>query len=112
MLKEKRHTDEKHRRFIATLPCVSCGIELSSQAAHVTRRGHSKTAGKEHDYYCVPLCHEGANACHRKFDQYQIMDSQRESLRALGLRLYHAGKDEMKGRKLIREWKQEIKGSE
>lgn len=105
MLKQKRHKDEKHRRFIASFPCINCGIEGSTQAAHVTLRMHSKMGAKTCDYNCIPLCHEGANNCHKRFDSYEILDNQREALRALGLRIFQVTGDEQKALERIEEWR-------
>jgi len=46
--------DEKHRRFIASLPCIVTGIEGSSQAAHI-RKGLYAMGMKPDDSLCVPL---------------------------------------------------------
>lgn len=94
--KNKRYKDKKHLMKVASLPCISCGIEGASQAAHVTKRGHSKIGGKDHDYFCIPLCHEGANNCHKKFDAYEILDDKRDELREIAQRLFGLGIEECK----------------
>lgn len=53
--------DEKHRRFIASLPCVIC-CRTDVQAAHI-RHGNDAGMGlKSGDDCVVPLCVD----CHRR----------------------------------------------
>lgn len=64
--------DESYRRLVAALPCILCGIEGHSQAAH-PNSGKAKGA-KADDSLCFPLCaarpdHPG---CHWLFDQHTI----------------------------------------
>lgn len=61
---------EPYRRLVASLPCVNCGIEGASQAAH-PNSGKAKGL-KACDLDIFPLCHEGANGCHRAFDNYKL----------------------------------------
>jgi hypothetical protein len=62
--------DEGYRRLVAALPCIICGIEGASQAAHGNA---GKGRGmKTCDLTCFPACHEGANGCHRKWDEYKF----------------------------------------
>jgi hypothetical protein len=55
---------ESWRRAVVSLPCISCGIEGMSQAAHPNHRGKGMGT-KAPDCWCVPLCPD----CHRLFDQ-------------------------------------------
>lgn len=57
--KHKRIRDEKHRKAIRQLPCLSCGA-TPSQAAHIRVSGHGGMGLKPDDDCCVPLCHN----CH------------------------------------------------
>lgn len=67
---------EPYRRLVAALPCIDCGIEGASQAAHPNA---GKGLGiKADDLLCFPLCHEGANGCHRLFDLYALHGKQRQ----------------------------------
>lgn len=61
---------EPYRRLVASLSCINCGISGSSQAAH-PNTGKAK-GRKADDRLCFPLCHVGANGCHRKFDEYRL----------------------------------------
>ena len=53
MLKEPKIVSEKHRRFIASLPCLKTG-KLDCQAAHI-RHGYFGLGIKPPDSRCVPL---------------------------------------------------------
>jgi hypothetical protein len=45
---------EDYKAWVRTLPCVACGIEGCSEAAHVGTDGGMSM--KATDYSCVPLC--------------------------------------------------------
>lgn len=52
--KSKPVRSESYRRWVASLPCIVCGIEGYSQAAHPN---HGKGLGmKTSDLDCFPLC--------------------------------------------------------
>lgn len=61
--------DEDYRRWVATLPCIRCGLEGYSQAAHGPSLGRGLKAC---DRSCVPLCADAGarQGCHSKVDQY------------------------------------------
>ncbi len=46
--------NERYRAWIRSLPCVGCGIEGRSEAAHTGEDGGMSM--KASDYSCVPLC--------------------------------------------------------
>jgi hypothetical protein len=50
--------DEAYKAWIRTLPCVGCGVEGLSEAAHTGEDGGMSM--KASDYSCVPLCRD----CH------------------------------------------------
>ena len=60
--RQPRVKDEKHLRFISTLPCIVCGLEGSTQACHVRfadiSRGKRETGKgeKPDDKWVVPMC--------------------------------------------------------
>jgi hypothetical protein len=54
---------ESYRRLVAQLPCIHCGREGQTQAAHPN--DGKGMAIKASDLECFPLCVE----CHREFDQ-------------------------------------------
>lgn len=52
--KTKQPRSESYRRWVATLPCIVCGIEGYTQAAHPN---HGRGLGqKSSDLDCFPLC--------------------------------------------------------
>jgi hypothetical protein len=61
-----------HYKRVAELPCVRCGIEQHSQAAHSNRTEDGKGARKKAHYLATfPLCctRPGINGCHFEHDQ-------------------------------------------
>ncbi len=57
---------ERYRRWVASLPCIACGVEGFSQAAHAN---HGKGLGmKTCDLSTFPLCapHFGLIGCHQQ----------------------------------------------
>lgn len=68
--------NEKYRRLVASLPCVACGIEGYSQAAHAnTGKGMGM---KSDDANTFPLCCDrpGIRGCHSRFDQGAMFTKQ------------------------------------
>jgi hypothetical protein len=61
-LKHARIHDEKHLDFIRSLPCVSCGDDTATEAAHLRsgslRYGKKPTGMQEKpsDRWALPLC--------------------------------------------------------
>lgn len=66
---------EKYRRAVAALPCVNCGIDGYSQAAHPNSSVYGKGMGlKADDFACVPLCSDrpGVVGCHSRWDTHKM----------------------------------------
>ena len=63
--------DEGYLRLVAALPCINCGIEGFSQAAHPPPLAKAQ---KESDTEVFPLCctRPGVLGCHVDFDQYRL----------------------------------------
>lgn len=61
--------DEAYRRLVAALPCIRCGIQGYSQAAHPNTGKGAGTKADDRD--CFPLCADrpGMRGCHSLFDQ-------------------------------------------
>jgi hypothetical protein len=74
--KQNHVRSETYRRLVASLPCVSCGIDGYSQAAHPPPTGKGI---KEDDRECFPLCcaRVGNMGCHAAFDQYRLITKAR-----------------------------------
>ena len=74
--KQPTFRSEKWLRAVASLPCVQCGAEGQTQAAH---RNMGKGMGiKTHDCWTAALCH----TCHAVIDQggHMTRDERREAL--------------------------------
>lgn len=73
--------NEAYRRWVATLPCIRCGVIGYSQAAHPNQgRGLGQKAD---DTDCFPLCctRPGILGCHAEFDQLRYITlSERRAL--------------------------------
>lgn len=52
--KQNRIRDDKHRRWVAELPCCVSGVQGHTQAAHVSQ-GRMSMGMKASDDTCVPL---------------------------------------------------------
>jgi len=75
--KEQRTRSPSYLRAVASLPCILCGIEGASQAAHANA-GKAKGL-KACDLQTFPACHAGANACHQSWDHYEIAGRDRQA---------------------------------
>ena len=62
---------EAYRRAVASLPCIACGIQGHSQAAHLPPEAKGL---KQSDLLSFPLCctRVGIPGCHRDYDQYRM----------------------------------------
>ena len=63
--------DAAYRRAVASLPCVACGIQGHSQAAHLPPDAKGM---KQCDTLIFPLCctRVGIPGCHQDYDQYRL----------------------------------------
>jgi hypothetical protein len=62
---------EAYRRAVASLPCIACGIQGYSQAAHLPPEAKGM---KQSDLLTFPLCctRVGIPGCHQDYDQYRL----------------------------------------
>ena len=62
---------EALRRAVASLPCIACGIQGYSQAAHLPPEAKGL---KQSDLLAFPLCcvRVGVPGCHQDYDQYRM----------------------------------------
>ena len=62
---------EAYRRAVAALPCIACGIQGYSQAAHLPPEAKGM---KQSDLLTFPLCctRVGIAGCHQDYDQYRL----------------------------------------
>lgn len=76
---------EPYRRAVAGMPCMWCGLQGSSQHAHLNLgKGLSL---KTDDRTGFPLCasRPHVEGCHVAYDQYRLVPGGREGHRAYGL---------------------------
>jgi hypothetical protein len=97
---------KKHLKFIASLPCLTTGLEGSTQAAHI-RSGLYAMGMKPDDSLTVPLSwmqhalqHNGAEKDYWK-DKGGI-----ENIKALAIQLYENTGDEYTCRDLINDYRE------
>lgn len=63
--KNRRWVNNRYTNWVATLPCVACGLDDETTVAHHLKHRHAPHGGggmglKAHDYLTMPLCFE----CH------------------------------------------------
>jgi hypothetical protein len=63
--KNKRWVEKKYTNWVATLPCVNCGLDNETTVAHHLKHRHAPHGGggmglKANDFLTMPLCFE----CH------------------------------------------------
>lgn len=76
--------NEKHRKFINTLPCCTCFNNPPSECSHIRRDTFCGTGIKPSDEYCIPQCHD----CHKKVD-FIITRKNIDEFKLLAKRLYN-----------------------
>lgn len=62
---------EAYRRLVAALPCIKCGIQGYSQAAHVPPEGKG-TKQEDREIFALCCTRPSINGCHADFDQYRL----------------------------------------
>lgn len=62
---------QAYLRVVASLPCIACGIQGHSQAAHLPPESKGL---KQSDLLTFPLCcaRVGIPGCHQDYDQYRM----------------------------------------
>ena len=62
---------QAYLRVVASLPCIACGIQGHSQAAHLPPEAKGM---KQSDLLAFPLCcvRVGVPGCHQDYDQYRM----------------------------------------
>lgn len=62
MLRMPRHKIESHLAFVRTLPCICCGNDIETQAAHIRMsdarvvKVNAGVGAKADDYWTLPMC--------------------------------------------------------
>ena len=65
--KKKRWVEKEYTNWVATLPCVACGLDDETTVAHHLKHRHAPHGGggvglKANDFLTMPLCY----TCHTK----------------------------------------------
>lgn len=75
MQRTPRQHNEKHLAFIRTLPCICCGNNIETQAAHIrmadrtVAKSMTGIATKCDDRFTLPLCNREHDEQHRHGDE-------------------------------------------
>ena len=80
--------DEAYKGWIREMPCIACGVEGRSEAAHTG--GDGGMSMKASDYSCVPLCsdcHTQAPGAYHRVGKRAFEERHRISLAGLVGRL-------------------------
>lgn len=86
-------TCKPYRMWVASRPCIACGIEGYSQCAHSNQAKHGKGRGiKASDEFTFPLCGSrwGQPGCHMRHDLCDGMT--------------HEERDELEDRYIAQTW--------
>jgi len=99
-----RVRDEKHRRFIASLPCCVCGAQPPTQAAHIRLMGAGGTGLKPGDDLCVPMCPQDHHQQHQ-IGEVTFWGGKFEAAQTLAAALYGITGDGLKGLRLVTDFR-------
>ena len=71
IVKDNPVRSQQYLRTVASLPCIACGIQGYSQAAHLPPEAKGM---KQSDLLTFPLCctRVGIPGCHQDYDQYRL----------------------------------------
>jgi len=76
--KNKRWVNKKYTNWVATLPCVNCGLHDETIVAHHLKHRYSPFSGgtgmKASDYFTMPLCFECHESAHS--GDHNVLDFQ------------------------------------
>ena len=107
MQKQPRMRDEKHLKFIRSLPCLVCQNNISTQACHIrmtdARFGkvNPGIAAKPDDKYTLPMCDVHHSAQHKAGNERTFWEGIGLDPIPLALELYAVSGDYEKGCEII-----------
>lgn len=96
----RRIRDDKHRRFINSLPCAKCWAYPPSECSHISGAGGKGIALKVSDEYTLPLCRNCHAEAHRVGEKTFFGDVERVS--AVAKAVYEVSGDTAKALQLLR----------
>jgi len=81
--KNKRWVNKDYTKWVATLPCASCGLDDDTTVAHHLKHRHSPHGGggmgmKANDFFTMPLCFKCHDRAHN--GDGEILDWQAEHI--------------------------------
>ena len=67
--KDRRWVEKRYTNWVATLPCVNCGLDNETTVAHHLKHRHAPHGGggmglKANDFLTMPLCFECHSSAH------------------------------------------------
>lgn len=99
-MKTPKIRSEKHRRFVASLPCCVCGAS-DVQAAHIRSNTGGGMSLKPGDDWCVPLCCR-CHAKQHKVGEREFWGDRLDDAKGLAQTLYFSSIDRIRCLDLIR----------
>ena len=110
-MKRPRQKFEDHLKWLRGLPCLTCGNNIESEAAHI-RYSDSRAAKyspgmaeKSDDCFVVPLCHRchrGPGGQHTTNEREWWLEKRIDPIQTAAF-LYCASGDQERGEKIIQE---------
>lgn len=74
IFKTPKVESEKHRRFVASMPCMITGSTYGVQAHHLLRVGGKGMGTKTCDSWCIPLRHDHHRGLHEFGDEFGYLE--------------------------------------
>lgn len=109
MFRRPRQQDEKHLKFVRSLPCVVCGDNTRTEAAHI-RVGATRVAKrptgkgeKPDDCWVVPLCWKHHHQQHHDGERVFWPMNNIDPI-YVALALYRVSGDHEAGELIVHEW--------
>ncbi len=105
--RQPRMKDEKHLKFVRQLPCVVCGNDIETEAAHVRAADpsigklNSGIGAKPDDCFVLPLCGEHHRSQHKYGDEIEWWQIMRVDPIKVALRLYSVTGDVLQGEHVV-----------
>jgi hypothetical protein len=107
MQREPRLKLPQHLDFISYLPCICCGDNTSTEAAHVSMTDHriaKRYRGlgeKSHDYFTVPMCGKHHREQHAAGDERRFWEKRKIDPVLTALALYACSGNVEKGEQIV-----------
>lgn len=105
--RDPRKHDKAHLEYLRQLPCLVCGNNIETQAAHIRfsdQRAAKVNPGshKPHDFWCVPLCGRCHGAQHEMGDEAKFWEQAMIDPLFVAMALYLNSGNQEAGETIIR----------